>query len=316
MNIAAKLSRPGTIGYSTDIAGYSHAIYEQYTACNRIIISDMLNIFDKCELEYYLFAGSMGGYVRNKQMPPWLDDMDVIVFEDQIEHFKSVVVPALTACGFGAQLVDAPLEEGGFHFTAMRLANTRHAAIPLSESDMVIPPWAQIDVFFSKVDTGGFVRNLTGWGLYHLKNIPVGWVKPGTYVTIEGIKRRVFSEYQKDIELEYGDVRRNVVVQTHDRVFLRQDNVPWHFFEHEWRAYIEQSTQSGLPGISQVAIDSHQYDDNRSYDSIATESLACIVRGIVKKRASFVRLSGEVQLMWAMDIRRMFPEISVVVSCV
>jgi hypothetical protein len=313
MNVAAPLFRQGERGYYTDIGGYTHALYEQYTACNRIILSDILNIIDSLGLKYFLFAGSMVGYVRNKQMPAWMDDLDIIVFEEHKEFFISEIAPVLRACGFDCRAVDQPFEAGGFHILGMRLGNRRNNSIPFSDGISVSPPWAQVDVFFTRVDRKGFIRNLSGWGLYHGKNVPYTWVDPGCFVDIDGTRRRVFSEYEKDIELEYGDVHRNVVVQTHDKVFLRRNEMSFEYFENQRLSYLEETLEPGLPGISTSDLAKHKYSE-KIYRSQKGDSLAGMVRGVISGSASTIILSDETQVFWAMDLRRLLPELKVIVD--
>lgn len=50
-------------------------------------------ILDMFELEYYVFAGTSIGCVRNKSNIQWVDDYDIIIFTDQIEKFENHVVP-------------------------------------------------------------------------------------------------------------------------------------------------------------------------------------------------------------------------------
>ncbi len=51
-------------------------------------INDIAKIFFKIlnnsKIEYYVFAGSAIGLLRNCQSIPWVDDYDIIIFEKDI----------------------------------------------------------------------------------------------------------------------------------------------------------------------------------------------------------------------------------------
>ena len=99
VNLATPLFDCSLPSIRTSIAGISNAKYEQLTDGSKEIYKQVLRIFERHKLEYFLFAGAIVGYVRNGRMPPWNDDLDVIIFEDQIKLFETVVLPLLRDCG-------------------------------------------------------------------------------------------------------------------------------------------------------------------------------------------------------------------------
>ena len=44
--------------------------------------TQIFKIFDSLGLKYYVFAGALVGFVRDGMLPPWLDDMDIMVFKE------------------------------------------------------------------------------------------------------------------------------------------------------------------------------------------------------------------------------------------
>ena len=74
-------------GYCTQIAGYSHALHPQCSDISKYLYKKVFSLFERYGLGYFAFAGVLLGYVRNQSMPPWLDDMDVMIFEEDFEKF-------------------------------------------------------------------------------------------------------------------------------------------------------------------------------------------------------------------------------------
>lgn len=293
----------------TSIAGITNGTFAQYTDGSQHIYTQILKIFDLYCLDYYLFAGSMVGYVRNGEMPCWMDDLDVIIFEDQISLFEGKVVPHLLGAGFNTFFPEN-LKGSGYHILSLQSGKSRNIEIEFSKGVGVKVPWAQIDVFYAKIDDSGFVRNPKGWGLYHAKDIPVTWVKPGTFVDILGRRIKVFSEYEMDILKEYGDVLNNLVVSTHDKTFLRIDNVPWSDVEAEIREI--RSTTSQLPSsITREQVSNYVPNSDKTFLPKSDDTFESILNGILEIQASTVVLSFPMHLFWVMDIKRILPKISV-----
>lgn len=311
MNLCANLFQPDTQGLYTDICGYSHALYEQYTHCSKIVHDQILQILNKCDISYFLFAGSMVGYVRDKKMPAWMDDLDIMIFEKDIEKFWGVAAIKLRECGFNCRAVDKPFEGAGAHILAMQLGNRRDHQIPLTAGVSKSVPWAQVDVFFSKVTDDGLIKNLKGWGLYHYKNVPADLVFPKRMIEIDERIYPAFNNIEKDIFLEYGDVLNNIVVQTHDKVFLRARDIPWEKFNADWREYIAETSSRLTVGIDVDKVTNHNYVTGQTFTAEQTMSFSDIVEGIVTSRASSVYVLGEFQLLFCSDLKRIFPQLQV-----
>lgn len=92
---------------------------------------------------------------------PWMDDIDVMIFEDEIEKFETVVLEALKGCGFHF-FAPRLWPNGGYHILALQKSRNRDDSIAFIPTVQVKVPWAQVDVFYSKVDEDGFIRNCDG----------------------------------------------------------------------------------------------------------------------------------------------------------
>lgn len=303
------------MGVFTSIGGLSHAIYEQHTSGSRHIHRKILAVFDHFDLEYYLFAGSMVGFVRNRAMPQWMDDLDVLVFDDQTEKFETEVVPYLIKCGFNCFPPQAPYDKGGYHVLGLQSADwDRQVKIPLSADLDITVPWAQVDVFFAQTDADGFVRSPAAFGLFHKKDVPESWVKPGTFVEIEGVKRRVFSEYFRDIYKEYGDVLKNIVVATHNKVFLNVKNVAWQTFEDSYNRIVRDTTCALPPSVSQGMIRKYKPVDGRVVELDPDASFDRMLLTVLEKNAAEISISGDAGIFWVMDLKRILPQLKIQVN--
>ena len=81
-SIVAPLIDFRQLGYKTSVAGYSHVKHVQFTDIHRHLYEKVFKLFDNLGLNYFVFAGALVGYVRNGELPPWMDDMDVMIFEE------------------------------------------------------------------------------------------------------------------------------------------------------------------------------------------------------------------------------------------
>ena len=303
------LSKPGIY---TFLCGISNIKYEQHTRVSRHIHAQILGILDHIGIKYYLFAGSLVGYVRNMAPPAWLDDLDIMIFEDQIESFIDYAVPALERCGFRCFQPRGNLKGGGYHILGMQQnINSRDHYLSLAEGMDVRVPWAQVDVFFSYVDSNGFIRNPSSWGLYDKKNISVDLVGQGTFVEIEGEKRRVFNKFEEDIIKEYGDVFNNVVIASHGKIFLDIKEMPWHGLLGAHDEIIQETTSPIPPEIRQKDISSYIQEVGKVAEIPSNQSFAFIIQKILSTRAESVRLYGDDNIFWVADIRRIFPKIKI-----
>jgi hypothetical protein len=74
--------------YYSEVHGFSRNVnvYRNFT---HIYAKIFFKVLDNFKLDYYTFAGTSIGYIRNKQNIPWVDDYDIIIFEEEIEYFTA-----------------------------------------------------------------------------------------------------------------------------------------------------------------------------------------------------------------------------------
>lgn len=308
-SIAAPLFDLTSQGYFTSIAGYTNARYVPFTDAAKHIYSQIFSILDHFGIEYFVFAGTLVGYVRNGRMPPWMDDIDIMIFGENISLFEEKVAPYMLACGFNCKPAANRLNGGGYHILALQQGVKRSESTPFSSTQNVCVPWAQFDVFFSTVDENNIIRNLKGWGLYHRKDVPLEWVTPPKKIQMDGMQFTTFSNIESDVMQEYGDVRNELVVKTHDTVFLRAPNISWDVFDREFNNLVESTTSKLTPSLSKETYEEYTTIAGNTCTPCATASFDEIISQIVICQATALFLEGDEQIYWVMDIKRLFPEI-------
>jgi len=185
------------INYS-EVFGFSSnfPVYRKFT---HLYAKLFFNILDTLNLNYYVFAGTSVGYIRNKKNIPWVDDYDIIIFENEIEKFEKKIIPELNDLGFWC-FEPKNYKNAGWHV--------------LSKFGQFC---FQCDVFFTKINNG-IIQNLGNWGLYSLKNIDINIVNPKKYLTIDNdLTLPFFNNINKYVEKEYGDVINTCVFHINHR---------------------------------------------------------------------------------------------------
>lgn len=312
-SVAAPLFDLEAPGYFTSIAGNTNARYVPFTDAAKHIYQQILGILDHFGIEYFVFAGTLVGYVRNGRMPPWMDDIDIMIFGDNITLFEEKVAPYMLACGFNCKPAANKLTGGGYHILALQQSTKRSDAIPFADTEDISVPWAQIDVFFSTVDEKNMVRNLKAWGLYHRKDVPFDWVMPPQEISMNGMTFKTFSNIEADVLQEYGDVRNELVVHTHGKVFLRAPKLEWDIFDREFNRLVETTVSQLTPNLSQDAYAGYSSVPGKKCQPDKTANFDEIMVQIVQENAGAVLLQGEEQTFWVMDIKRLAPELQVCV---
>lgn len=313
MSIASPLFDSRSYGMRTSIGGLSHAKFEQYTLAARHIYDLVIRTFNFFDLEYFLFAGSLIGFLRDGRFPLWMDDLDVIIFEDQISRFEAEVVPFLRACGLNCIPCADPVG-GGFHILGLQLGPSREATIPLTDEIEIRIPWAQVDVFFTRVDEKGFIRNLAGWGLYHNNDIPIHWVRPGKFLDIDTLNVRVFDLYNQDIWKEYGDVLNNIIVSSHGTVYLSLSNIPWQIFYREFSLFVSETALDIFPELNLDQLSGFSFVSGRVFTPLSTASFWSIVLSVLDDRSEWIQIFHADQILWVMDLKRILPSVKIKVE--
>lgn len=148
------------------------------------------NIINKNNLKYVVFAGSSIGLLRNSQNIPWVDDCDIMIFEEDISYFENIIVEILINNGFNVLKAN---NNAGCHI----LGNKENKN------------YFQVDVFYSTVDENLIVKNIGNWGLYNVKNVKIEQINPIIKYKFNNIQLPFFNKVIDDVFNEYGDIFLN-----------------------------------------------------------------------------------------------------------
>jgi len=188
--------------------------YDPYDGINEYVLTSysehihkqaiiFFKILEKFKLEYVVFAGSSVGMVRNKCMMPWTDDYDIIVLDKYKKTFFNEIMPVLKTYGFrfwGCG-TDKRGDEIGWTFGS-GVYTRPHIAF-------------RIDIFWSRINDNNIIENVDRKGLYHRKKLSTDIFFPPKYISFNEIILPFSNQYEKEVELTYGDVENNCVVYSH-----------------------------------------------------------------------------------------------------
>ncbi len=281
-----------TFGFNKNVC-----IYRKFT---HLYAKVFFNILDKLKLDYYVFAGTSIGYIRDKCNIPWVDDYDIIIFEDEFENFEKNVIPKLNDLGFWCFKPTFTDKTVGWHI--------------LSKFDQKC---FQCDVFFTKINNDGIIKNCGEWGMYRIKNINIDIVKPKRYLTIEDdLTLPFFNDLYKDIEIEYGDV-------INECVFHIDHSPCYKIKEHFLKVYKEfNNIKDIIINNLKIEFKNHNYETNKTlynyndylknpckYNHI--ENNIHFLRYIKNNNIKNLYIFDEKLLIFIPDVKFYFPNINV-----
>ena len=216
----AFINQNGSRGYSVLTGPFNLCVpYLSEVAVNFFL--DVLDVLERHEIKFVVFAGAQVGFHRNGKLPRWSDDLDLLVFEDQINKVTTAA-KELETLGYFIKRPQPPYSAGGIQiFNQPYVYHTEGEQIPPTQikyrSDVNITlPFFQVDIFFSKFD-GKNLINLANWGHYHNLKIPISWIYPLRKVKLIGRELNFFNCSEAFVERHYGDVHNNVVISTHEQ---------------------------------------------------------------------------------------------------
>lgn len=187
------------------------------------VIADQATIFfrilDAFNIPYALFAGSSIGLLRSGKTLPFVDDYDIIIFNNHVPMLSNAV-PVLKKHGFkivqnvhpqtkqktngGCSIYSSAIQR--YYYNNDNCAEEGECGVKNSHF--------QCDVFFSYFDRGGFLRNNASWGLYHGKNIHMKEVLPFQRHAFDGLSLPFFKNVASEVYKCYGDVE-HCIVESH-----------------------------------------------------------------------------------------------------
>lgn len=225
--------------YYSEVFGFNKnvPVYRKFTHLYAKIFFKVLEIFD---LDYYVFAGTSIGYIRNKKNIPWVDDYDIIIFEEEVKKFENIIIPKLNDLGFNC-------------FKPYKISEGWHVLSKFGQKCF------QCDIFFTKINNCGIIYNSERWGLYNSKNIHIDIVKPKEYLTIDDdLTIPFFNVMSEDVQKEYGDVINECVFHINHGHGLK-------IIEHYSKVYESfNHIHNSIINNAKIIFDSHIYINNET----------------------------------------------------
>lgn len=185
--------------FYTPLTGLSGIKLMTYTEHIHLIAKVFFKILEYYDLEYYVFGGSSVGYIRNGKNIPWIDDYDIIIFENSIDKFENKILPILKKNGF----INTRTIVGYTIFTAkLKLENKDGCS-----------NFFDCDIFYSKLDKNNNViclyDNINDNCKYSL---PYDVVVPRSKKTLDDLELYFINKPEEEVRLYYGDIMNRCVI--------------------------------------------------------------------------------------------------------
>lgn len=266
----------------------------------------IFTILNNEKLDYYVFAGTLVGYARNKRNLPFADDYDIMIFKNEEKKMDRILnILKKNGLNYGLPHIARPdlyPTMAGWQLVGY---------IGDVENPPMVGKGILFDIFLSEV-VDGIVKNTGKFGVYHYKNIPDTLIYPSSEITIDDITLKTVNKIDEYIEKEYGNVINNVNIYsshgTSERILINAH------YSHVYKildTYIETAKQNTLKKIhfnwndltnktysKHILIKSKKFKD-------AFEILEYINTNLVSK-ISFTDVSI---LAFSYDIKYYFPNI-------
>ena len=315
--VSTLFRKPYPGNYSKAV-GYTNAKFSQSTEAAIHVYSQIFSILDKANLKYAVFAGTAVGLVRNGEIMPWMDDIDIIIFEEDVPFFEEHVVALLRECGFRCS-VQRAFPGGGMDIKALEKRWGGDRTIQYAVGVDVRVPLAHIDVFYSKYENG-VLRNLGGWGQYDKKQIPKGLVEPFQSRSISDLEVPFFANVEDYVASDYGDVTARVVVRTHNRVFYDSKFLAnskkdvWNRFHGKFQRIAALNGSPIPPGVS---LPQARAKPNPLASELRINpgvNFASICREVAEDEPSQIVITDSDHIFWVMDLKYLFPHLEIAVE--
>jgi glycerol-3-phosphate cytidylyltransferase len=284
------------------LTGTQIITYNEYIHTNAKIF---FQILDKINLEYYVFAGTSIGYVRNKSNIPWVDDYDIIVFEQNINFFEEKIIDILKKNGFiCSSWINEKGTKAGYRIFSQSMMLNR------STNELEKGTLFQCDVFYSKINENNIVKNLCGYGLYNHKNITYDMIYPSQRLQIDDITLPFFNKMEEDVLIEYGDVINECCIHVNHKrtkfIYEHYTKVYQKFNEH-----IDRAKKNTLNYITKN--NNYKYENNCTFKKeMEFVNVLDALRYINLRNVKTLFILDEKFLKYCISIKHYFPEINII----
>lgn len=221
---------------------YDDATLKKIQDIELMILKDFIKICEDNDLDYYMYGGSLLGTIRHNGFIPWDDDVDVIMFRDDFEKFKQIV---MSSNNEKYEILSYETEDDYFYlFFKFMLKGTKFEESWISQVNFHIG--LNMDVFvidslnknkfkrFYQIKKNYFYNKLIIMSQVKLPNLPFMSKITSHFIyyilKIFGIKPSMVIRRNLNFLKKYGDddsdVLFDVTAQAYPQIFNRDDFKP------------------------------------------------------------------------------------------
>lgn len=257
------------------------------------------NILVKSNIEFFVFAGSSIGLLRNNKNTPWVDDYDIVVFKEFNKKLVDEIFPILRSYNFSIITRKRNNKLSGYQIYSKETKINDHKS------------FFQCDIFISKVvnnDGQKFIKNNSKWGLYHRRNVPLNYVRPAKWYNFEDMYLPFFNNVKKDVELEYGDIFNTCVINVRHRpaVFIL-DN-----WENTYKKFnkITKKSKNNMKTI--INTNDNKYLNRLLLKSGFKNNIVDLLNQISSQNISEILVEDNYYLLFLSDIKYYYPKVKII----
>jgi glycerol-3-phosphate cytidylyltransferase len=286
--------------YYTPCLGLTGTKIKTYNEYVHLCAKLFFKLLDKYNLDYYVFAGTSIGYVRNKSNIPWVDDYDIIIFDKDIQYFENNILSQLINNGFVCEEWISGKNKAGYRIFSTKITDKLNSS----------GNYFQCDIFYSKIDENNMVKNLAGCGLYHLKNVYYDMVYPSQRLEIDGLILPFFNKIEEDVMHEYGDVINNVCIHlNHKRTKIFKEHYSKMY--EKFNAIINKANKNTINLFTKNK--NYEYINNRALkNNMEFKTVFDILKYINTNNVNTLFILDEEFLKYCISIKYYFPQIKII----
>jgi glycerol-3-phosphate cytidylyltransferase len=277
---------------------YNINMYTEFTDDVAFVFFGLL---EKYNVKYGVFAGNSVGYVRDKRNMYWVDDYDILVFEED---------------GANQQLLK-DLIDGEILTRNGLIANYHtplHGISWIFNKDESTKIFFQCDIWYSLIDENDIVHNKSKDGLYTGK-MKKHIILPFRKIRMGEINMHGVNDPEEEVKICYGDIKKGII-STHlfydCKSKIKVDD--WKTLDDFFQFKIE----SGVENVnSKIRIKEHQYQNRISISDDEFDSVVDLLYFISRNNTKILNVlfNDDVIRKYSYDIKFYFPDIIINYYC-
>jgi hypothetical protein len=108
----------------------------------------------------------------------------------------------------------------------------------------------------------------------------------------------------------------NVVVSTHEKVFLKAPNIAWDTFESDFNRIVSETASEFPPSVNTESLKAFSPKQGSVFSPNHGQSFDSIVSSLLRQQADHLSIFDEDHIFWVMDIKRLLPQVRVSVHLI